>query len=195
MTQKAEATRAQIVQSAYRLFLENGYSATSMRNIVSASGVTMGGIYNHFANKEEIFSAVFQQNHPFKWVLPSMAQAEGDTLEALVRDVARRMLKALGDSPDALKLMFTEVVEFRGCHMAQSFEEGAHSGVLELMNRFLAFQDQIRPIPPFTLARSFIGFFFSFFITGMFLPPQFLNPEKDFDLFVEIYLNGILEPK
>ncbi len=195
MTQKAEATRAQIVQSAYRLFLENGYSATSMRDIVGASGITMGGIYNHFANKEEIFNAVFLQNHPFRRVLPSMAQAEGDTLEALVRDVARRMLKALGDSPDVLKLMFIEIVEFQGCHMTQSFGEGSPGGVLELVNRFLAFHDQIRPIPPFTLARSFIGLFFSFFVTGMFLPQQFLNPEKDFDLFVEIYLNGILEPK
>jgi AcrR family transcriptional regulator len=192
MTNKAETTRNQIIQSAFGLFLEKGYSATSMRDIVVASGVTMGGIYNHFSGKEAIFTCVFEENHPFRRVLPSMMQAKGDSLEALVHDAAQRMIQALGDSPDILKLMFIEIVEFQGRHFTASFTGGA-PGVMDLIGRFTAFEGQVRPIPPFTLARAFIGLFFSYFITGMFLPHQFLNQNQDFDQFVNIYLHGILE--
>ena len=194
MSTKSESTRTLIIQSACRLFLDKGYSATSMRDIVAASGVTMGGIYNHFSGKEEIFDLVFQENHPFRRVLPSMMQAQGDSLELFVHDIARRMIAALGDSPDVLKLMFIEIVEFQGRHFTASFAAGVPE-VMELVGRFMPFETQLRPIPPFTLARAFIGLFFSYFITDIFLPRQFVNGNQDFEQFVNIYLHGVLEQK
>jgi AcrR family transcriptional regulator len=192
MTTKAETTRSQIVHSAFQLFLEKGYSATSMRDIVAASGVTMGGIYNHFSGKEAIFDLVFQENQPIRRALPSIMQAEGDTLERLIHDAARRMVKTLGDQPDVLKLMFIEIVEFQGRHMAEAIAVG-YPEVMQLVSRFTVFEGQIRSIPPFTLARSFIGLFFAFFMTTLILPAQFQNQEQDLEQFVNIYLHGILE--
>ena len=56
---KGEATQARILDAAYSLFMEQGYHGTSMRQIVERAGVTTGGVYNHFASKEEIWVAVF----------------------------------------------------------------------------------------------------------------------------------------
>jgi AcrR family transcriptional regulator len=194
MPAKGEATRSQILQAAYSLFLEKGYTATSMRDVVAASGITMGGIYNHFGSKEEIFSAIFQENNIIIQVIPLLVQAQGDSLETLVHDAAHRMITGLGQSSGGLKLMFIEIVEFQGRHFGPAFEVGFPQ-VIKLAGGFLRFQDQVRDLPPAVLVRSFIGLFFSYFMTGIIFPGRFPEPQDGLDQFVDIYLHGILETK
>ena len=192
MSTKGEATRSQIMQAAYRLFLDKGYSATSMRDIVAASGITMGGIYNHFAGKEQLFSAVFTESNPIRQVLPAILQAEGDSLEAVVHDSARRMIEGLGERPEVLKLMFIEIVEFQGVHFEAALEVGFPQA-MRVAAGFVQFRGQVRPIPLPVLARSFIGLFFSYFMTSLIFPGRFPSQDGDLDQFVDIYLHGILE--
>ena len=52
---KGEVTRLAIEDAAIELFLEHGYHATSMREIADHAGLALGGIYNHFKSKDEIF--------------------------------------------------------------------------------------------------------------------------------------------
>jgi len=193
MVTKGEITRSQIVQAAYRLFLEKGYSATSMRDLVAASGITMGGIYNHFAGKEQLFEAVFQEYNPIHQVIPLIVQAEGESLEALVQDAARRMISGLGERSQALKLMFIEIVEFQGKHFEISIESEFSQAML-LAERFLHFQEQVRPLPLPTLVRSFSGLFFSYFMTSLIFPQRFFS-QDDLTNFVDIFLHGILEQR
>ena len=54
-----------IVDTALRIFLLNGYDKTSMNDIVRESGVTKGGIYYHFPNKDELFLAVIKEISSF----------------------------------------------------------------------------------------------------------------------------------
>ncbi len=192
MPTKGETTRSQILQAAYRLFLEKGYSATSMRDIVASSGITMGGIYNHFTGKEQIFSAVFSEYNPIRQVLPAILEAEGDSLEAVVHDSARRMIAGLGERPEVLKLMFIEIVEFQAQHFEAALNAG-FSQAIHLASRFVQFQGQVRPIPLLALARSFIGLFFSYFMTSLIFPWRFPSQDGDLKQFVDIYLHGILE--
>jgi len=59
--EQADATRAALVAVARQLFTERGYAATSTTEIVERAGVTRGALYHHFAAKEELFRAVFEQ--------------------------------------------------------------------------------------------------------------------------------------
>jgi AcrR family transcriptional regulator len=54
---KGEQTRHSILSAAYSLIIRQGYAATSMRQIAEKSGLALGGIYNHFSSKEEVFRA------------------------------------------------------------------------------------------------------------------------------------------
>lgn len=47
--------KEKIIQHAFDLFAEKGYSDTSMDDIVKSSGISKGGIYYYFRSKEEIF--------------------------------------------------------------------------------------------------------------------------------------------
>jgi AcrR family transcriptional regulator len=50
-------TREQILGTAMRLFVEQGYDKTSLREIADAVGVTKAALYYHFRTKDEIVSS------------------------------------------------------------------------------------------------------------------------------------------
>lgn len=51
-------TRESIVETADRLFYENGYEATSFADIADAVNISRGNFYYHFRTKDEILAAV-----------------------------------------------------------------------------------------------------------------------------------------
>lgn len=191
---KGELTRGDIVEAAYRLFMKQGYHGTSMRQIAQAAGIALGGIYNHFSSKEEIFLAVLHDHHPYYEVLPAMNAAQGDKVEDFVRDAAKRMVGTLEKRQDFLNLVFIELVEFKGQHIPYLFDI-VYPQLMEFAGRFLEDRDRLRPIPVPLLLRAYIGLFFSYVITDL-LIGQKMPPEMQagaLDHFVDIYLHGILE--
>jgi AcrR family transcriptional regulator len=74
---KGEATRVRIIEAAYQLFMRQGFHGTSMRQIVEGAGITMGGIYTHFASKEAIWEAVFMSKHPYHEILALLTRPAG----------------------------------------------------------------------------------------------------------------------
>ena len=190
---KGERTRQVVLQAAYELFLEKGYAATSMREIAERAGLALGGIYNHFGNKEAIFSELIIDRHPFHQIIPLLQAAPGDTVEEFVRNAARSMVTELGRRPDFIKLMFVELVEFNGRDFPDMFKV-VFPQILPLIQRFQTSQDQLRPIPPFILFRAFLGLFFSFYMTEFLLAgtPAAAMQENALDHFVDIFLHGVM---
>jgi AcrR family transcriptional regulator len=189
---KGERTRARVVRVAQGLFVERGYHGTSMRQIADGAGLALGGIYNHFSSKEDIFVAVMLAHNPYDDIVGALEAARGERVEDLVRDAAAGMLAALGRRPDGLHLLFIEIVEFGGQHLPRLFEQVA-SEMMGFAQRLVAIGG-LRPIPLFTLVRAFVGFFFAYFITDWLIGSQFPLEMKEgaFDDFVDIYLHGIL---
>jgi AcrR family transcriptional regulator len=60
VAERAEATRATLIAVARRLFVANGYFATSTEEIVRQAQLTRGALYHHFAGKKGLFVAVFE---------------------------------------------------------------------------------------------------------------------------------------
>ncbi|MGF1522785.1 MAG: TetR family transcriptional regulator C-terminal domain-containing protein [Leptolyngbyaceae cyanobacterium] len=56
---KAEETKARIVEQAAILFNQRGYAGSSLSDIMTATGLKKGGIYNHFSSKDELAIAAF----------------------------------------------------------------------------------------------------------------------------------------
>ncbi len=57
-------TRAAIVEAARILFNQHGFDKVTIDMVMNAAGLTRGGFYNHFSNKEELHSeAVFSFLH------------------------------------------------------------------------------------------------------------------------------------
>ena len=190
---KGERTHAALVEAGRKLFISRGYHGTSMREIADEADLALGGIYNHFSSKEEIFVAMLTEHHPFLAVLPALQAAQGQTVEELVCDAATRMVEELGKDDTFLNMMFIELVEFDGKHVPQMFQ-AFFPPLIEFSQRFQQVRGPLRDMPLPIILRAFIGLFFSYFITDLIIGSQ-LPPEmrdKAFDYFVDIYLHGIL---
>ena len=59
--ERGDATRAALVAAARELFAERGYGAVGTSEIVRRAGVTRGAMYHHFADKRDLFRAVYEQ--------------------------------------------------------------------------------------------------------------------------------------
>jgi AcrR family transcriptional regulator len=59
--QRAAETRDALIAAARPLFAAQGFSEAALETIVRAAGVTRGALYHHFADKTELFAAVFEQ--------------------------------------------------------------------------------------------------------------------------------------
>jgi AcrR family transcriptional regulator len=192
---KGERTRIAIEDAALELFMEQGYHATSMRQIADNAELALGGIYNHFSSKEDIFAAIIIDKHPYKQVLPIVLAAKGDTAEELIRNAARALVTELGTRPELLKLIFIELVEFNGKHVSKLIAEIAPK-LLPMFEQLIRVRKNLRRIPPPIMIRSFLGMFFSFYITELFIKDSVmykLMPKNSFDLFVDIYLYGVVK--
>jgi AcrR family transcriptional regulator len=76
------------VRAARELFAERGYGAVGTEEIVERAGVTRGALYHHFADKKDLFRAVYDQTE--KEVVESIVSRAGgieDPLDLLVSGV------------------------------------------------------------------------------------------------------------
>lgn len=59
MLTKAEQTKRFIIEKAAPIFNKKGFAATSMNDILAATGLAKGGVYGNFDSKEEIALMAF----------------------------------------------------------------------------------------------------------------------------------------
>ena len=192
---KGERTRLQIEDAAIELFMEQGYHATSMRQIAEHAELALGGIYNHFKSKEEIFEAIIVDKHPYKKILPLILEAEGETLEDFLSNAAHVVIKELTSQRYYVKLMLIEIVEFNGAHGAALIKELAPK-VLPVFEKMVKTRKNLRGIQPVLMLRSFIGMVLSYIITDIIISNPILAklmPKNPIDAYVDIYLHGIVK--
>ncbi len=59
--ERSADTRDALIAAARTLFAAHGFSEVALETIVQAAGLTRGALYHHFADKTELFTAVFER--------------------------------------------------------------------------------------------------------------------------------------
>jgi AcrR family transcriptional regulator len=192
---KGEVTRLAVEDAAIELFMEQGYHATSMRQIAERAGLALGGIYNHFKSKDEIFEAIIVDKHPYKRILPLVMETPGETAEEFLRNAFRITVSEIGSNPVYMKLMMIEMVEFSGRHGAGMLKEIAPK-VLPVFEQMLKIRKGLRITNPAMFLRSFFGMIISYFITEMITANSVISklmPADAADVYIDMYLHGVLK--
>jgi AcrR family transcriptional regulator len=193
---KGETTRLAIEDAAITLFMEQGYHATSMRQIAERAELALGGIYNHFKSKDELFEAIIVDKHPYKKVLPLILAAEGETMDEFLGNAARVIINELTSQQYYVKLMLIEISEFNGAHGASLIKEIVPK-ILPVFEKLVKTRKGLRVTHPAILMRSFIGMVLSYMITEIVISNSILHklmPKNTLDAYVDIYMHGILKP-
>src|ERR1017187_997773 len=58
ITREADLTRDRILAEAAKLFRNQGYATTTLRQIANAVGIKAGSIYYHFTSKDELLGVI-----------------------------------------------------------------------------------------------------------------------------------------
>lgn len=104
-----ERRRPLILDTAYRLFLERGYEATSMAAVAAAAGVSKPVVYACFGSKDELFKAMLDREE--ERILGETQRAletsggVADPEGTLIRGY-EAFLQAVADSPATYRLVF-----------------------------------------------------------------------------------------
>jgi AcrR family transcriptional regulator len=61
MTKASDSTKRRILSVALALFREHGFERTTMRRIAEEAGLSLGAAYHHFASKQAIVAAFYEQ--------------------------------------------------------------------------------------------------------------------------------------
>jgi len=192
---KGEITRLAIEEAALVLFMEQGYHGTSMRQIAQQAHHPLGGIYNHFSSKEEIFQGIIIDKHPYRIILPAIIAAEGETLEDFFKNAFGLIISELKKRPEFINLMLIELVEFKGKHGSVLLREIAPK-ILPIFERVIKGRKDLRVTNPAVLMRSFIGSVVSYLITDMVISNSIISklmPKNVSEAYVDIFLHGILK--
>ena len=190
---KGQQTREILLEAALQQFAANGYHGTSMRQIADAAELAVGGIYNHFASKEEILKAVILEYHPLNVIAPELIDAQGESFAALMHDVAHRFYTAIKARPVLLNILFIELVECKGEHLPELFQTLLPK-VEVFAQRLLQMDTRLRPLPPFVVLRIFLSMLMGFFITETLFAKIPIMPKTvgTIDDFVEVLMHGLL---
>ncbi|MFT4123517.1 MAG: helix-turn-helix domain-containing protein [Microbacteriaceae bacterium] len=84
--EQAQRTRQGVLETARRLFAEQGYAATSLQRIADAMGVRKANVYYYFPTKAAILDALLDERVLALEALLDAVEAEPET------DVRRRLL-------------------------------------------------------------------------------------------------------
>jgi AcrR family transcriptional regulator len=188
--------RAQIVRTAFDLFARDGFRGTTTRELASAVGVSEPVLYQHFANKKELYTAIVQD------LCEHGMEQFGDRLEAALREEDERAcLQRLGelvlswyvDDPRLIRLLLFSALE--GHELAEIWYGQAFAiffrPFIEKLER-TAEAGRLKDVGSEVLARAFVGMMGHYgMVTAVFKYPELrMSHEEAVSKFVEIFLSG-----
>ncbi|MCP5023164.1 MAG: TetR/AcrR family transcriptional regulator [bacterium] len=116
---KSEATRSRILEAARGLFLDQNFATVTTAQIGEAAEVTKGGLYHHFASKEELYLAFLREDLAAKEALFSKAV----DLKGTVRERLALLTRSFFELPPALRktarLVRRDINVFAGIYRQQ----------------------------------------------------------------------------
>jgi len=120
--------RRSIVDAAREVFMERGYAGATMDAIAAAAGVSKPTVYNHFADKQQLFAQMLSDTID-ELTLPFYEQVvdqpENVDVRDYLRDLARLLLNAVMQ-PQNLRLRRLVIAEAsRFPELGRMYEEKA----------------------------------------------------------------------
>jgi TetR/AcrR family transcriptional regulator, mexJK operon transcriptional repressor len=156
--------RQVIMEAATTAFLRNGYLGTSMDEIAALAGVAKQTVYNHFADKERLFTDIIlvtsDQVIGELVQTATLALPDTDDVEKDLAEVGRRLITAICD-PQVLRLRRLVIGEAdRFPELGRTYwERGFQRGLATLATTLERFAERglLRLDDPLLAAQQFAG--------------------------------------
>lgn len=88
-TTVSTATKDKIFNAASKLFAQNGYEKTSVREICDLAGVTKPTLYYYFKDKDSLFDELMEETFRISEYIKSKYIKHGDDFLSIIRSIAK----------------------------------------------------------------------------------------------------------
>lgn len=123
-TPKGSEKRSMILDKALELFVQKGYAATSMDDIVKHTGVSKGSIYYHFSSKDDLFVSMVEKINR-EWV------EEWAGIRPQFPDVESRLMGASLHFVNSFQSPLTKVAEEFSMNVQEGYQ-GVYDRLVEI---------------------------------------------------------------
>lgn len=193
--------RQQILTEAMRLFSEDGFRGTTTKKIAEASGISEAMVFRHFANKDELYSAILDHkacSHKLENPLESVTEeiAKKDDF-GVFYGFALNALRHHKEDQEFIRLLLFSALE--GHDLSKMFFGSFVTGMYETLSGYIRIRQEdgaFRDIEPKAVVRAFVGMLIHHSLTNMLFDPEQkllkVTEEEAARSFATILLEGIL---
>lgn len=99
--------KEEMIANSIKIIGEEGYGKFSMRKVAKACGVSHAAPYRHFADKDSLLAAIFDQmNDKFDRILKSALVKYPDDAKSQLREMAYLYVKFFVENPEYMNFLF-----------------------------------------------------------------------------------------
>lgn len=196
---RSDASVAKILDAALGLYSSQGFGATSMREIAAAASLSVGNVYHHFANKEEIFERLLERywERLLDPELPLNRVFAAARFPDDLEELAAAVEQVVDENIPSILLIYVDVIEFGGKHIRSFYQHMAdryrdtYGERLAEMRRGGRFGD-VDPMVGVMVASRW--FFYFFTVERCFGVPMHLgmSPQQAVTEFIRLLRYGLL---
>jgi AcrR family transcriptional regulator len=187
----APETYEKIISAAQRLFVQQGYTATSMRQVAEAAGIGKATIYHHFPDKQAILMALLHRRTSRMEVALQLVRAETDPRRR-IQVAAEASVEFLLESADILQIVRREIPGGR---------EQMQEGVAAFFKEYMALladavrrgieQGIFRPVDPTDAARVLMTMIQGTFAMAYVINERAKTSQQAAAALLDVYFQGL----
>jgi AcrR family transcriptional regulator len=158
----ADERRAQLIDTAMRLFSRNGFSGTTTREIALAAGVNEAIIFRFFPHKDDLYAAILERKSAEActdaWVDELQAAAASGDDEAVIRIVVTHLIEHQRRDPVFTRLMLHSALDNHS--FAQQYRDRHFAPVHLFLLEYVAERQRdgsFRAGDPHAIVRAILG--------------------------------------
>ena len=172
--QQALATKARIGEVALQLFSEQGFAATSTRQIAQAAEVSEGLIFRYFPTKLELLHSIAETRPTVaSEVRTVLDEAQDEPAESCLRAVADAFMRMARSEMPFLNMMFGESRTNDDLYaLFRRFTETTSDALAAYLDKRVAAGELRADLATESAARAFFGSLIFFFLTNKHLSDE-----------------------
>ncbi len=136
----ADERRRQLIEVAIDVFSRRGFSGATTREIAAAAGVTEAIIFRHFANKEQLYSAIldYRKQAPggIEWLAAIQAVMDRNDDEGLVRNLIQKIIHVIRNDSKFERVMLYAALE--GNEIAAMYHKQFALPIVDMLRDYVA---------------------------------------------------------
>jgi len=190
-----DKTKQKILDAAIRVFASEGYSGATTRKIAEVADVNEVTLFRKFKSKENILRAVItiNRNVILKTLDSVLRMEKEEDIETCLRTLGMSLMEIMRERVNIMVILIAE--GRRNPEIAAILESVIQIIVTRISEyfEFLIKNGKMRPIDPRTAALTFLSYLsYMSQLRGVISENILSNCKEDFDTFIDIFINGIL---